>query len=95
MSAKSWKRLLLTVWDVLFVMVLCFAILLTTMLVSHSSDQTGFTGYTVDPILLACVVLSTTLYLVFMLHASLKGLRQIVDNYFRGGNSSEETEDKS
>lgn len=95
MRAKSWKWLLLTVWDVLFVMVLCFAILLTTMLVSRSSDQTGFAGYTVNPVLLACVALSIVLYLAFMLHASLKGLRQIVDSYFGGRNSSEETEDKS
>ena len=92
MKHKKWKHILLTLWDVLFVLVLCFSILLTTMLVSRSTDQVQFTGYTIDPILLVSVIVSIGLYLAFMLHASLKELRNIVNSYFSG--CSEETEDK-
>ncbi|OUN07344.1 hypothetical protein B5G43_05260 [Flavonifractor sp. An92] len=91
---RDWKGLFLMVWDILFVLILCFVVLLTTMLVTRSSGSTEFTGYTVQPALLIGVIAALVIYLGFMVTASLKSLRSLIERYFRrhGEDGSKEEE---
>ena len=82
MKKRDWKAVFMMAWDILFILILCFVILITTMLVTKSADSTEFTGYTVNIPLLAGVVISLAAYLGFMLSKSLKSLRALVDKYF-------------
>lgn len=82
MKKRDWKAVFMMVWDILFILILCFVILITTMLVTKSADSTEFTGYTVNIPLLAGVVISLAAYLGFMLSKSLRSLRALVDKYF-------------
>lgn len=82
MKKRDWKAVFMMVWDILFILILCFVILITTMLVTKSADSTEFTGYTVNIPLLAGVVISLAAYLGFMLSKSLESLRALVDKYF-------------
>lgn len=90
MKKRNWKDLLLMVWDILFVLILCFVVLLTTMLVTRSAGSAEFQGYTIQPALLLGVIAALVLYLGFMVTASLKGLRQLIDHYFRKHKEEEE-----
>ena len=82
MKKRDWKAVFMMVWDILFILILCFVILITTMLITKSADSAEFTGYTVNIPLLAGVVISLAAYLGFMLSKSLKSLRALVDKYF-------------
>lgn len=82
MKKRDWKAVFMMVWDILFILILCFVILITTMLVTKSADSAEFTDYTVNIPLLAGVVISLAAYLSFMLSKSLKSLRALVDKYF-------------
>ena len=42
MKKKSWKDRLLMVWDILFVLILCFIVLLTTMLLTKGNSSEAF-----------------------------------------------------
>jgi len=90
MKMRDWKSALIMVWDILFVLILCFVVLLTTMLVTKSSGSAEFTGYTISVPILAGVVISLAVYLGFMLTNSLKSLRHLVDKFFNGKTSDEE-----
>jgi hypothetical protein len=83
MKKERWKDLLITSCDVLFVLVLCLAILLTTMLLTKSADGTRNSAYTLRPVLLGGVVLSTGAFVWFVLHNSLRSLREMVKHYFK------------
>ncbi len=91
-NKRDWKGIFLMVWDILFVLILCFVVLLTTMLVTRSAGSTEFTGYTIQPALLIGVIAALVIYLGFMVTASLKGLRSLIKRYFRqhGENPSKE-----
>lgn len=92
---RDWKGLFLTIWDILFVLILCFVVLLTTMLVTKSAGSPAFTGYTLRPALLLGVIAALALYLGFMVTASLKGLRQLIERYFRRQDGKTEEEERS
>ncbi len=73
----------LMVCDVLFVLILCFVVLLATMLIT-TDDGTSevFTGYIISPALLIGVVVSCGFYLAYMLTKSRKSLRELTENMF-------------
>ena len=77
------------VWDMLFVLILCFVILLTTMLVTQSGGECEFTGYTIHPLLLLGVIVAVGGYLCFMVKVSLGMLRRLIEGYFRKDRPSE------
>lgn len=81
MKKRNWKETLLMVWDILFVLILCFVVLLTTMLISKSSAHAG-SGYSIRLPLLGGVIVSLAVYLGFLLKTSLAGLRRMVQHYF-------------
>lgn len=82
MKKRDWKATFMMVWDIMFVLVLCFVVLLTTMLVTKSAGSAEFTGYTISVPILLGVVVSLAVYLGFMLTNSLKSLRHLVDKFF-------------
>lgn len=82
MEKRDWKTTIMTVVDILFVLILCFVILLTTMLVTKSSGSSEFTGYTISLPVLCGVVIFLVVYLGYMLKNSLKSLRHLVNKYF-------------
>ncbi|HJB56847.1 MAG TPA: hypothetical protein H9714_04765 [Candidatus Flavonifractor intestinipullorum] len=89
MKKRSWKDTFMMVWDVLFVLILCFVILLTTMLVTQSGGESEFTGYTIHPLLLLGVIVAVGGYLCFMVKVSLGMLRRLIEGYFRKDRPSE------
>lgn len=70
-----------TAADVLFVLVLCFAVLLTTMVITTTGETMQRADYRVNPILFARVVFSTGGYLIYMLRHSLKSLNRMIDRF--------------
>lgn len=92
MKKRDWKATFLMVWDIMFVLILCFVVLLTTMLVTKSSGSTEFTGYTLNIPLLAGVVAALVIYLGFMVTTSLKSLRRLVDKFFSNQKNDKEVD---
>lgn len=80
---KNWKESLMMVVDIMFVLILCFVVLLTTMLVTKSIGGTDYSnGYTINWLILGGVVVSLIVYLGFMLKTSMKSLNDLVNKYF-------------
>lgn len=75
------KKWLATAADVLFVLILCFTVLLTTMVITTSGEAAQRVGYRMDPLLFSGVVLSIGGYLVYMLRHSLKSLNRIIGRF--------------
>ena len=90
MEKRDWKATLMMVVDILFVLILCFVVLLTTMLVTQSGDSGEFTGYTISWPILIGVVISLVVYLGYMLKNSLKSLRHLVNKYFENNKEVDE-----
>jgi len=82
MKRKDWKTALLAAGDTLFVLILCFAVLLTTMLISRAFG-TADGACAVRPAVLAGVLLSVGGFLWFLLKNSLSALRELVRCYFQ------------
>lgn len=74
MKNKSFKEKFMTVWDIMFVLVLCFVIILTTMLLSGTAEVGD---YRIDPRMLGGVVLALVIYLAYMLKRSIRMLDEI------------------
>lgn len=80
------------VFDVLFVLILCFAILLATMLLTAGSGSSLVDGkYVIGYGRLTAVVLAMAVYFAYMLKRSLKWLRE----YYSEESEAEQTNDKS
>ena len=89
MKKKSWKDRLLMVWDILFVLILCFIVLLTTMLLTKGNSSEAFT----NPLLLLGLIAALGGYLFFMLHMSLKSLRELITRFFEQNKDEKEKEE--
>lgn len=82
----AFKTLVVTAFDISFILILCFVILLMTMLVTKGLRTGAIHGYTVDPIMLCAVVSALALYQYFMTHASTSELRKMFkDNFTEAG----------
>jgi len=80
---KNWKESLMMVVDIMFVLILCFVVLLTTMLVTKSLGSADYSnGYTISWPILIGVVLSLVVYLGFMLKSSMGSLKTLVAEFF-------------
>lgn len=87
---KNWKESLMMVVDIMFVLILCFVVLLTTMLVTKSIGGTDYSnGYTINWLILGGVVVSLVVYLGFMLKTSMKSLNNLVNKYFENHKDEE------
>jgi uncharacterized integral membrane protein len=95
MKKRDWKATFLMVWDVLFVLVLCFVVLLTTMLVTKSAGGAEFMGYSINLPLLIGVIAALVIYLGFMVTTSLKSLRSLINKFFSKKSAAEKEGDLS
>lgn len=87
---KNWKESAMMVVDIMFVLILCFVVLLTTMLVTKSIGGTDYSnGYTINWLILGGVVVSLIVYLGFMLKTSMKSLNNLVNKYFENHKDEE------
>ena len=87
---KNWKESAMMVIDIMFVLILCFVVLLTTMLVTKSIGGTDYSnGYTINWLILGGVVVSLVVYLGFMLKSSMKSLNDLVNKYFEAHKDEE------
>ena len=91
MKKNNIKTIFSTVSDILFVLILCFVVLLTTMLITRSADTAKFMEYKINPIILAGVVLSQGVFLGFVMKNSLTELREMVNLFFKKYESGQET----
>ena len=80
--AKSKNNLWMEVFDVMFIMLLCFMILLTTMLmrgkVLVGSGSTGGINYSFNLPIFMMVVLALGSYMYYVIYKSNKELRAMV-----------------
>lgn len=79
-------QLLQEIFDSLFIMIICFATLLTAMLLKGKS--VGIAGYVVDIPSLALTVVGLILYLVFILRKSDKELQTIITERYKDDKES-------
>jgi hypothetical protein len=82
MDAEKNKKsnLFLEIFDALFIMIICFATLLTAMLMKGSTAGTSF--YIVHITTLTVTVLGLAVYLFFVLRRSDKELKNIVSEIY-------------
>lgn len=78
--------LLQEIFDSLFIMIICFATLLTAMLLKGKT--VGVAGYVVDIPTLAIAVAGLVIYLMFILKKSDKELKDIMAERYRDKNSA-------
>ncbi len=75
------KKLLSEIFDSFFIMIICFATLLTAMLLKGNVMNEAV--YRVDWLTLGILVLSLIIYLSFILHQSDKELRKIMSERYK------------
>ncbi|SCZ81011.1 hypothetical protein [Acidaminobacter hydrogenoformans] len=77
---KEKKNFWVELMDSMFIMVLCFATLLTAMLMSGKSD--GALSYGVDFKTLGLVCVSLVIYLAYVLYQSDRELKSMIQNLY-------------
>ena len=85
------KEKIMAVLDVLFILILCFAVLLATMLVTASANTENFCGYRIDFVKLACTILLVGSYLFVMVQNSTKRFK----DFLRYGSEKEEPDESN
>lgn len=76
---KDLKKTLVLISDIMFVMVLCFVVLLITMAVQSKASMDFSAGYYFEPVSLIVMFISITVYLVFLEKRSKKELKECQD----------------
>lgn len=74
------KSVLLTVFDTLFIMMLCFATLLSTMLMKGKSD--GIMDYSINWRSLGLTLGALISYMIFIIMQSEKGLKSMINHIY-------------
>ena len=79
------KEKLVMAADIFFVLILCFIILFSTLVVTNSIRLNDYTvnGYRINTPILAGVAVSIGVYLLFILTVSLKGYIEVEEAYYR------------
>lgn len=82
MDRKKDKKsnVLLEIFDVLFIMLLCFGTLLTAVIMEKG--EAGGTNYSIHFTTFAVIVMVVVLYLCFILSQSDKGLRAMIHQLY-------------
>ncbi len=78
MNKNNLKDRLLEAWDIAFILLLCFMVLIATMFASKMQGATEITGYHFGAGSFAIVVSLLAIYLGFMLFKSKQQLKEIV-----------------
>ena len=66
--------------DIFFVLFLCFALLMFTMILNRGEEMQASGVYIVDPLMLASVIISVSVYLYFMIKASEREFSSILSD---------------
>jgi TRAP-type C4-dicarboxylate transport system permease small subunit len=79
------KEKLVMAADIFFVLILCFIILFSTLVVTNNISLNDYSvnGYSINIPILAGVAVSIGAYLLFMLTASLKGYKEVEEAYYK------------
>ena len=79
------KEKLVMAADIFFVLILCFIILFSTLVITNNISLNDYTvnGYRINILILAGVAVSIGVYLLFILTVSLKGYREVEEAYYR------------
>ena len=86
MERKSdFKEKLVMAADIFFVLILCFIILFSTLVITNNISLNDYTvnGYRINILILAGVAVSIGVYLLFILTVSLKGYREVEEAYYK------------
>jgi uncharacterized integral membrane protein len=78
---NGFKEKFMVVFDVIFVMLLCFAVLLVTMVITNHLPATE--GYAIHPLSIIAVAAILLGYLLFIYKNSVKELKGIFANIFK------------
>ena len=84
------KKKLIVIFDVLFVMILCFATLLTTMILQGGllvGGDGGGLDYNFNMISFGLTAGGLFLYLIYVLKSSDKELRKMINHIHKNGDS--------
>ncbi len=87
MEKEKKSNIFVTVFDILFVMILCFVTLLTTMLMRGAvivGSGGGGMNYSFSIVTFGATLLAMGVYLFYMLPRSDKELRQMIKNSYDG-----------
>ena len=79
-NKKKKSKLLAEIFDSMFIMILCFATLLTSMLMQ---GETGELSYFINYKTLIIMVIGLVIYLAFMLRQSDKELKDMINHIYR------------
>lgn len=74
------NSLLLNVFDTLFIMILCFATLLSAMLLKGKSN--GVMDYSIDWITFGVTLSALVIYMAFIITQSEKGLKTMINHIY-------------
>ncbi len=77
---KSNNNLVILFLDIFFVLFLCFALLMFTMLLNKGEKMQVAGVYIIDPLMLGFVIVSVSTYLYLMTGISMKELSSILSS---------------
>ena len=79
------KEKLVMAADIFFVLILCFIILFSTLVITNNISLNDYTvnGYRINILILAGVAVSIGVYLLFIPTVSLKGYREVEEAYYK------------
>lgn len=74
------NNILILFLDIFFVLFLCFALLMFTMILNRSEEMQASGIYVIDPLMLATVIISVLAYLYFMTKTSVREFSSILSD---------------
>lgn len=77
---KKHNNSLILFIDIFFVLFLCFALLMFTMILNKDGEMQAAGVYVLDPAMLATIIISVLVYLYFMTKTSVRELSSILSS---------------
>lgn len=77
---KNNNNILILFLDIFFVLFLCFALLMFTMILNRDGEMQASGIYVIDPLMLATVIISVLAYLYFMTKTSVREFSSILSD---------------
>lgn len=75
---KNNNNILILFLDIFFVLFLCFALLMFTMILNRDGEMQAAGVYVIDPLMLGTIIISVLAYLYFMIKTSVRELSSIL-----------------
>ena len=77
---KNNENIFILFLDIFFVLFLCFALLMFTMILNRGEEMQASGIYVIDPLMLATVIISVLAYLYFMTKTSVREFSSILSD---------------